>query len=417
MNEPSAPQHLASQGVVWARVRLARYLGRMAIGSAAGALVTGSVAAAFGAYGIGRLVGSSLFLMIAPLLLASFAVWFRRTPLPGEVTFDAHGLDVLCGATRRRIDRTQIASAYAVARYVRGGVAPTVELELAGGDLVSFEVTSEEVALRVVDDLGFGRGKKRIRISLGSPARRLYHLFLGVVAYYVGSLAALPILFASSTMTGAQPMFGGLVSAAVMVGMYAFLRGLLRAPEVTIGDDGVLYRSGRKRRFLPGAAITAVEQPSVALPLLLRSDRENPLAIHGSALDFDRRTAVARLAYERFVGPAAPAAGDDLTAAQFARGGRTLEAWREHLRAHANDVGYREAARPVDVAAAVLHSPRSTNDERVGAALAMRVAGEPPERIRVAASAAADEHLRVALETIADDDDDAVLDRALRKVR
>ena len=411
MNEANPPRPLESHGVTWARVRLAHRLGRAAVASAAAVLVANALNRAV--FEAGALPGAVVSLVTMALLVASFIVWFQRAAWPGAVTFDAAGLDVRRGGTTRRIERSRIASAYAVTRYARRTFVPTVEMELEGGDLVSFEVSSDETARAIVDDLGFGRGKKRIRIALGSPARRLYHVLVGLVAYYVASIAAAPVMLLAG---GAEwlVMLGGLVNALALVGAYAFLRGLVRAPEVTIGDDGVLYRAGRKRRFLPGAAITAVEQPSVALPLLVHASGAVPLAIHGSALDVERRSAVARLAYERFVGPSAPA---DQDGAQFARGGRTVAAWREHLRARGRDVGYREAASPTDVAAAVLCNPRSTSEERVGAALALRVAGEPEARIRVAAGAVADDRLRVALETIAEVDDDVAIERALRKLR
>ena len=422
MNELDAPSptppapplpHIETYGVGWARVRLSKRLGLAAVASAGGALVANAVTSAFGWYGFGQLSGSVLLLATVVMLLISFIIWFSRASYPGAVTFDALGLNVLRGGVMRRVERSQVASAYVVARYVRGGFAPTVEMELEGGDLVSFEVPSEELAHRIVDDLGFGRGKKRVHIGLGSPARRLYHLLLGIVAYYAGSFVAIPMVLLHGSLGRATGLWG-LVSAAAMVGTYFLLRSLLRAPEVTIGDDGVFYRAGRKRRFLPGGAITGVEQSSVALPLLLRSMTEKTIAIHGTALDLERRGAVARLAYERFIAPVASA---DQGASQFARGGRTLAAWRDHLRTRLGDVGYRESARPVDVATAVLRSPRSSNDERVGAALALRVAGEPQERIRIAASAAADDDLRVALETIAEVDDDVAIDRVLRKLR
>lgn len=52
-----------------------------------------------------------------------------------------------------------------------------------------------------------------------------------------------------------------------------------------------------------------------------------------------------------------------------------------------------------------------------GAALALRVAGAPRERVRIAAEGAADPRVRVALEAIADDADDEKLEKALRRLR
>ncbi|MDB4946044.1 MAG: hypothetical protein JWP97_5578, partial [Labilithrix sp.] len=56
-------------------------------------------------------------------------------------------------------------------------------------------------------------------------------------------------------------------------------------------------------------------------------------------------------------------------------------------------------------------------EQRVGAALALRVAGEPPARIRVAAEAVVHEPTRQVLDALASDDvhDDAAVDKALRR--
>ena len=407
------PRGLESQGVTWARVALAQLLGRIAVFVCAFGIVAGSLSRAFDSWSVGRLTGSLSMVTMLGLLLASFILWFSRAAWPGAVTVDAQGVDVRRGGVTRRIAREKLASAYALTRFSRGEVVPSVELELASGDMVSFTVPSDDVARQIVSDLGFGPGQRRIRIALGSPARRLYHPLIGLVAYYVGSIAALPLYFVAGGEGWVHALIG-LVSAGVMVAAYYFLRSLLRAPEITVGDDGLVVRRGRKRQVVAGAAITAVEQPSVALPLLLRTTREaRAVAIHGSALDFERRTAVAKLAYERFLAPAGPS---DQGAHQFARGGRTLEAWRAHLRAQLGDVGYREVASPVDVAAGVLGSARSTKEERIGAALALRVAGEPTQRIRIAASAVADDDLRRALELVAESEDDVAIERALRRL-
>ena len=67
-------------------------------------------------------------------------------------------------------------------------------------------------------------------------------------------------------------------------------------------------------------------------------------------------------------------------------------------------------------AEAGLRSAQATPDQRVGAALVARVGGIPPERIRVAAEASADERVRVALEAVAEDKDDAVIEKAMKRM-
>lgn len=65
---------------------------------------------------------------------------------------------------------------------------------------------------------------------------------------------------------------------------------------------------------------------------------------------------------------------------------------------------------------AVVRSAAATDDERIGAAIALRVAGEP-ERVRIAADTLANDDVRDALEAIADGADDVRVERALRKIR
>ena len=316
--------------MTWTRVGLARRLGRVAVFVCAFGMVVGSLSRALDSWSAGEGLGGLSILTTLGLLLASFVLWFSRGAWPGAVTVDAQGMVVRRGPVTRRIAREEIASAYALSRFFRGAITPTVELELASGDMVSFAAPSDDVAREIVSDLGFGRGGKRTRIALGSPARRLYHPLVGLVAYYLASLAVLPLSLLVGGAAWLQALVG-VASAAVMVAAYLTFRSLLRAPELTVGDDGVMVQRGRRRQFIAGATLTAVEQPSVALPLLLRTTGQaRAIAIHGSALDFERRTAAARLIYERFLAPAGP---PDPSALRFARGGRTLEAWRAHLRA------------------------------------------------------------------------------------
>src|SRR5207253_2417754 len=84
-------------------------------------------------------------------------------------------------------------------------------------------------------------------------------------------------------------------------------------------------------------------------------------------------------------------------AAAFERGGekRDVGAWKSALRGTL-DAGYRAAGTTVEDANAVLASTGSTIEQRLGAALALRVAGEPPQRIRIAADGMVDPKLRVA---------------------
>ena len=77
--------------------------------------------------------------------------------------------------------------------------------------------------------------------------------------------------------------------------------------------------------------------------------------------------------------------------------------------------GYRASPKTAEEAASILRSSAAAPDERVGAAMALRVAGET-DRVRAAAAATAEVRVRVALEAVADAEDDAAIEKALRRM-
>ncbi len=74
---------------------------------------------------------------------------------------------------------------------------------------------------------------------------------------------------------------------------------------------------------------------------------------------------------------------------------------------------YRAGASSTEEAAAVLASPRATPDQRIGAALALRLAGAPIEQIRIASHGLAEERVRTVIAEIADAEDRPDLVRAI----
>jgi hypothetical protein len=414
---------LASGGVSWARVGASRVASRIGKALFVVAVASGQVLPVFDAYtrasnvAAGVMIGAWVAMLGA--FVASFTLYFARSSNRARVTVDDGSLVVAYARRSRAVARTEIASVYAVDRPVAGGLVPTVEIALARGDLLTVRVDSAEQARALVLALGFGAGGRRVTIALDAPARRFYHLLLAVGAYQLGSLLALPFVLLG-TMLAKDPAVelltrGGsaVVGPAVLV-VYTLLRRLLRPPTLTIGDDGVAYSAGLKRTFVPRAALASVEQPHPSAPLVLHTAGGAPVVVNASVLDPARRVAAGRVVYERLV--AAPRGAE--APAAFERAGRSVTAWRMHLRGLFEAGGYREAGTSVDDAAAVLRSASATPEQRVGAALALRVAGEPCERIRVAAEGAADERVRVALAAVADagEDDDAPLEKALKRL-
>jgi hypothetical protein len=140
------------------------------------------------------------------------------------------------------------------------------------------------------------------------------------------------------------------------------------------------------------------------------------IVVGGVLLDRGRRAAIARIIEDR----RAPSAAAADRLGHYDRGGRALAEWREHLARAMNESSYRQRAATVDEAAAVLHSAEASPEQRVGAALALRVAGQPKERIRVAVDGAVDDRVREALEAVAeasDAEDDVVIEKALRRLQ
>jgi hypothetical protein len=104
------------------------------------------------------------------------------------------------------------------------------------------------------------------------------------------------------------------------------------------------------------------------------------------------------------------------------RGARPLGEWRTWIRsAVSGRGGFRDVVLPAEAIERVLEAAGTKPEQRVGAALALRELrpNAHPEdarlRIRVAAEASADPHMRALLEAVAEDEiDDAKLEALLR---
>lgn len=406
-----------SGGVSIARARLAR---RLSIAGKAGfavAIVTSYLGGVFG-YGsaISRIapgVAGMLNLAALAAIVASYAIWLTRTPALGRVVFAADTLHVARGSATRSVPRSAIRSAYVVRRAVGAAFVPTVEIALADGDLVAVRASSDAEAAALVAELGFGPGGAHVTVDVAAPTRRLFHPLLGIAAYYLALLAAVPLVVVGAALHSPAPGAAmGVVVVPVMLLVYRVLRSLLQGPKLTIGVDGVTWQSGRRKRFVPRAAIRGIDQQHPAMPIVIHTDT-GPIVVNAAAIDAERRAAAARLLYERLATQSAVRA----RAPAFVRAGRPLAEWRAHLRQVVEDASYRSAGASLEDAAAVLGSPDATREERVGAALALRVAGEPPQRIRVAVAPSADDALREAVDAVLDERaDDARVEKALRRI-
>jgi hypothetical protein len=241
----------------------------------------------------------------------------------------------------------------------------SVEVQLVDGDRLVASMIALPIARSVVEALGFGpRGtNNHVRLARRFPVlvdRRLADLAAGLVP-------------------------------AITLAVYQLVVRATRPTEVTVGDAGV-----------------AVAQRFWTRTLDRRDALEEPLA--GALLDRGRCSAVMQLVRRR-LGEGAPPA----RLAPFARGGLPFAEWRTRLGQGVRGGSYRGSPITEDDAREALRSGAASPDERIGAALALRVAGEPPEQLRVAAASIVDRRLRVAIEAVAADDDAAV-EEALRRL-
>lgn len=233
----------------------------------------------------------------------------------------------------------------------------------------------------------------------------------------LAALAALYVGFALVSREASTVFWMLSMVASLALPAFLGLRSLER-PVVVVGDDGVRIRGVGRRAFVRYADIARVEDDGKGVVLVRRNGRSVSLRTwcHGMrALGTPGHTDEARARAERdrdALGAAIRArmAGHDagLAASKLAlldRKGRPVEQWRGDLvRLVGGGSDYRRVAFDQAELAAVLDDGTATAERRIGAALALaasdREAAAP--RLRVAASASANDRLRIALEKVGD---------------
>lgn len=324
-----------------------------------------------------------------PVLIVSYTMSTARRAVRKatlEVRADGDLVFIEPGG-RRRVAKKDLRGALVV---LRNGET-TVEVESAGGDRLIAVVDGPSEARAFVERLGFGPRGARIETSLATPNRRFLHLVFAFIAWIVGVYVAL-----SETLRDDAALYSAGIGPLVTLAIYHALKWLGRPPVVVIGDEGIVMKSALRPKVISrGAAMGVALEPLLAI-----------------GIDYARIGGILRAVAERH---AESATTDDAVAA-FARGERSLPEWRAQLRVKMEQSGYRAAAAPTETAESVLRDARATAEARVGAAVALRIAGEPAEKIRVAADATVDDALREALEAVAEEGDDVHLERRLARL-
>lgn len=357
-------------------------------------------------------VAPGLALLMAPIcILGSYAARVMLPPMLGRI--EVREGDVVVGTRllTQKIRARRIRSAWVVTRKLKGVERPAVEIRTRGGNLHRIFVPDVQAGAALVEAMGCGVGGRAARLDLGRPLRRLVHPFLAMIATVFSFLVLMFVFIVAEFAVGGSPRdpaVGFLFVAMIML-VYELLKRAISPPVVTIGTDGIEVKRGfETRRIAREELVRAGATPGGPLVVLRRGARS--VVVGGTLLDH-ALLATATAEIERRLGTTEP----HPRAASFERGLRGVGEWKAGLRATL-DAGYRAAGVTVDDASAVLESASASPEQRIGAALTLRVAGAPPERIRIAAEGTVDPELRVAFEAIADDERDERIEQTLRKL-
>lgn len=275
------------------------------------------------------------------------------------------------------------------------------EIETRDGEVWGFVHGSQDEAAAFVDALGFGASGRRAKFDMNLRVPIATRFGLAFFALVSAMFVSLPLAIAGIRA------FENAIPVVLTGVIYQLFRFVMKKPVVIAGVDGVLIdRRGRMPRFVPAREIVNASRTLSGNALLVL--RDGSIEIDGPN-QFRQAALVTRVGAARDV---------SATPISLEREGRSVRAWRDHLR----DVvlgGYRVAAEPIERLAEQLTSRSATPEQRVGAALALRVAdeGTGASRVRVAAEHCADTRLREALEIAAAQEiDDAKLERALSRL-
>lgn len=311
----------------------------------------------------------------------------------GDAEVDATGaLHLRAGKQSRTFARAEMKGAWVVRRLRGRRVDHWVEVATRSGTTASVHVLNVDEGRALVEALGFGAAGRAVHMPLAKRSRRRFHLLLALLSYVAGSL-----------LSGSQFLWGLLVLPA----LYALMRFAFRPPVLEIGHDALHVREALRTIRIPRADIARVYFFEPASLVIERKDGSK-VTVSTLGLEPARVAAAADLIDSRMGDRPAP-----VRAAAFERGGRGLSEWRASLHT-ALEPTYRSSGTSVDDASDVLASSTASVEQRIGAALALRVAGEPLEKVRVAAEGTVDPKIRVVLEAIAEGADDEELDASLR---
>jgi hypothetical protein len=278
----------------------------------------------------------------------------------------------------------------------RGFIDVRLESEAAAHDLL--RALGRDVGQSVVSFSASWVGKRHLGTALS----------LGVVALTILWAA----LFLLGRITGWHWAPSAFNPAMMQLPLWLVLSNFWT--RVMVGSDGVLLRRvAARRRFVSYADLRSVDIDGEAVVLTLRTGERIALRLGRGRAQKETRDAIHRritealAAFERDRGTHA-------AQALVAPGGRAVASWLEAVRGIGVATGYRAATLDADRLWRIVEDAGAPPGARAGAAVALgSLDTEGRERLRVAGGTVADPRLRVALDCVADDADDAAIEKAM----
>jgi hypothetical protein len=399
--ESDKPVRVESPRVVRHRKGIARILGFGALGMLIATLLILFVLPSIVARE--ALPAAAAFSLLTSVGLALGAVVTRLARFGGAATLSVTGENL---SIRRGTRRTRIP----LARLAQGKVSPVdheIEIDLVGGDRLLATVSPAQ-GRRLLRAMGLDASRRTLRARLGDST------FPDALALLVGWIPIAPVVGMIVTVA---PWIAP-VSVFLFLGLYALLFAAVRAlfgpAEVKIGTDGVVIHQALRDTFVPYEALDTIHIDAMGIRFVHVGGKSQRAKGRQMSVP-QQRELQARLNEALTTWRAGE--GEGVGLGKLDRGGRSLPAWRAALRGlgdHAES--YREVALSREAILRVLGSPAAPAERRLAAAMALAAGGdaEGREKIRIAAEASANPHVRIALEKVAEGvEDDAAVEEAI----